>query len=75
MDFVGRNQKKIEMKKWAGANIPNIELNLAINRDKEEYDCLKTEIEKLNNFVSKDATNIFSIKSVYEKLIYSSERF
>jgi len=62
--FVGRHQQFYSVKKFLGQDIPDMELQIAINKDEYERRELVDKLEKIEKYIKSDLfTNRFAVES------------
>lgn len=62
--FVGRHQQFYSVKKFLGQDIPDMELQIAINKDEDERKELVEKLEEIEKYIKSDLfTNRFAVES------------
>lgn len=62
--FVGRHQQIYSVKKFLGQNIPDLELQIAVNKDNDERKELVEKLEEIEKYINSDLfTNRFAVES------------
>ncbi len=62
--FIGRHEQAYSVKKFLGEEIPNLELQIAINKDKSERSEIIDKLLKIEDYINSDLfTNRFAVES------------
>ncbi len=67
--FVGRYQQLCLFRKFLGEDVPELELQIAINKDKDERDKIVEKLEESKGYMKSDLfTNHFDVNSIFQDM-------
>lgn len=62
--FIGRHQQLYSLKKFLGQNVPDLELQIATNKDNDERKEIEEKLEEIEKYIKSDLfTNRYAVES------------